>query len=200
MMKLVIFDLDNTLVLLKVDWKKVKEEVLAVARAYKIEADPCHHLVQLSNIVESNPEAKKAVDEIFRKNEVPTVIEKSYAVFPDMIALVRELKNRRIKLAIASGNHTKNIIEILRHLGLSGHFDVVCGRDKVQKNKPYPDEITYIIRKTKISRANTIFIGDSINDENAAKAAGVEFFRVEKGGTKDTTKIREAIGLNEEEE
>jgi|GEM_PF-437520 len=199
MMKLVIFDLDDTLVSMDVDWAKVKSEIIALAGREGVELNPADHLIIISNLVASKPGLKKKVDEIYRKNEAGTVLKKSYVVYPDMIALVRELRKRRIKLGIASGNHSRNIEEILRHLGLDKHFDVVCGRDRITLNKPYPDQITYIIRKTKISRRFTIFIGDSMYDEQAAKAAGVSFFKVEKGGTKDTTKIREAIGLFEEE-
>ncbi len=200
MMKLVIFDLDDTLVSMDVDWSKVRAEVIALAAKEGIVVNPSDHLIIISNLIASKPGLKKKVDEIYRKNEAGTVLKKSYAVFPDMIALVRELHKKRIKLGIASGNHSRNIEEILRHLGLDKHFEVVCGRDRVLSNKPYPDQITQIIRKTKISRRFAIFIGDSIYDEQAAKAAGVSFFKVEKGGTKDTTALREAIGLTEEEE
>lgn len=199
-MKLVIFDLDDTLLQLKVDWAKVRSEIIALALKEGVEVNQADHLIIISNLVTSKPGLKKKVDEIYRKNEAGTVLQKSYLVFPAMVALVRELHKKRFKLAIASGNHSRNIEDILRHLGLVKQFDVICGRDRVFCNKPCPDQITYAIQKTKISRKFTLFIGDSAYDEQAAKAAGVSFFKVEKGGTKDTTKLREAIGLFEEEE
>lgn len=200
MKKLIIFDLDDTLIHLDMDWAKVKSEVLALAKRSGVEVDHEQHLIKMSNIVAERPDLKPAVDEIYRKNEAGCVIRKSYAVYHEMVSLVRELKKKGLILAIASGNHSKNIEEILRHIGLSGYFVAVVGRDRAKRSKPFPDQITAIIQKTKISRKNALFIGDSQNDFETAKAAGVDFFKVEKGGTKDTTELRRAIGLFEEDE
>jgi len=195
MMKLVIFDLDDTLIHLDVDWAKVKEDVLRLAQAEGIAVDPAQHLIILSGIVSQNPKLKTKVDEIYRRHEAGCVVKKSYTVYREMIALVRELKNRRVLLGMASGNHTRNILEILKQLGMEKHFDVICGRDRTVRNKPDPEQLLMIMKKTRISKRFTIFVGDSRFDELAAKAAGVMFFRVEKGGTKDTTPLRELIGL-----
>jgi HAD superfamily hydrolase (TIGR01509 family) len=200
MKKLIIFDLDDTLIHLEVDWAKVKSEVFSLAKKNGMELDLAQHLIPMSNLVAARPDLKSGVDEIYRKNEAGCILKKSYKVYPDMIALVRELKKKEFKLAIASGNHSKNIEDILRHLNLSGHFDVICGRDRAKRGKPFPDQLTVIIQKTKISRKNALFIGDSVNDQAAAKAEGMDFFKVEKGGTKDTTELRRAIGLFEKDE
>jgi phosphoglycolate phosphatase len=200
MMKLVIFDLDDTLIHLDVDWAKVKAEVLELARAQGVELDPAEHLIRMSNLVSARPDLKPKVDEIYRKNEAGCVLRKSYTIYPDMISLVRELKNKEFKLAIASGNHSRSIEDILRQMNLSEHFVAVIGRDRAKRGKPFPDQITAIIQKTKIARKNALFIGDSANDRETAKVAGVSFFKVEKGGTKDTTELRRAIGLFEESE
>lgn len=196
MMKLVIFDLDDTIVHLAVDWKEVKKDIISLARKEGISIDPDQHIIPLSNAVAAAG-MKSKVDEIYRKHEAGSVAGKTYAVYPEMIALVRELRNKGVLLGIASGNHGRNIGEILRHLGLGSHFDCIMGRDRAQRNKPDPEQLKAIMGKTRIGRRFTIFIGDSESDALAAKAAGVSFFRVEKGGTKDTAELRRAIGLLE---
>lgn len=195
MFELVIFDFDDTILILDIDWGKVKEKVVALAEKAGIKVDRSEHLVPLGNKLSTDPKMKKAIDRIYLKFEKDCAINKRYTTLPAMVALVKKLREKGIKLAIASGNHTESIKLILPQIGLDGCFDFICGRDSVERNKPAPDQIKLILRQLLMTRENTIFIGDSMNDENAAKAAGVHFFRLDKGPEKDINRLREVLGL-----
>ena len=125
------------------------------------------------------PGPKAKVDGIFLRYETECVDNKSYELFSGMPQFLKELHSKSIKLAIASGNHTKTINEILTQIDLLENFDVVCGRDKVQQNKPAPDQLLFILDQLKIPKDRTLFTGDSINDEGAAQAAGIRYVKAE---------------------
>ncbi len=193
MYELVIFDFDDTLLHLNVRWPLVREEVVALARRDGVKVDPEQHLVPMGNLLARNPERKKAIDRIYRKHELNCMESRDYTPFPQMLRLVRELKSKGKKLAIASGNHTDSITMILDQLGQGRTFDIVCGRDVVSNNKPDPDQLLLIMEQLGARKEGTIFIGDSPNDELAAKSAGVGFFRVTSDHDADARRLRELL-------
>lgn len=182
MLELIIFDFDDTLLHLDVRWAEVRKEVLLLAKEEGLPADPGQHLVLLSNTI---PEKRKAaLDAIYEKYEAECAERKGYSVFQGVPGFLRALKVKGYKLAIASGNHGSSIRRVLSGLSFPG-FDAICGRDCVARNKPAPDQLLYLLGKTKTPKENALFIGDSPFDGQAAKAAGVSFFRITKGPEKE---------------
>lgn len=181
MLKLAIFDFDNTILDLGVDWGAVRHDVADVAEKAGVAVDRSMYLVTMANTLSEKHGLKKEVDAVFLRHEMECAKSKSYVPFQAMFALVRELRSKGIKTAISSGNHTESIREILSQVGMLGEFDIVCGRDAVLHNKPAPDQVLWIMEKLKATAKDTVFIGDSINDEQAAKAAGVRHIHVERG-------------------
>ncbi|MEW6722674.1 MAG: HAD family hydrolase [Candidatus Micrarchaeota archaeon] len=192
-MKLAVFDLDDTLLHLRVSWPEVRREVVALARGKGLAADESEHLVPLGNRLASVPEIKAGIDAIYLKYETACMEGREYTVYPEMVALVRSLRAGGLRLAIASGNHTSVIRKILSDIGLIREFDVVLGRDTVANNKPHPDQLIRIMDALGAKPEETVFIGDSIYDAGAAAAAGVKFIKVHKGPGKDVAALKEAL-------
>ena len=194
-MALVVFDLDETLLHLRVSWTEVRREVVALARARGLEADESEHLVTLGNRLAADPGLKQLIDAIYLKYETACMEGREYSVYPEMVSLVRALRAGGCKLAIASGNHTSVIKKILSDIGLLREFDMVLGRDTVANNKPSPDQLVLIMGALKEGNGGTVFVGDSVYDAGAAAAAGVRFIKVQKGPGKDVAALREALGI-----
>lgn len=180
-MRLVIFDFDETIVRLHVKWNLVRDAVIREAEARGMKADQGLRLVQLGNLLSLDKGMKGVIDEIYLRYENECVSEGDYVVYSDMVALVKELHTRGLKLAIASGNHSLPIEKILSRIGLENHFEIVCGRDKVEHNKPSPDQLLLIIKTLGVPKEEAVFAGDSVYDEGAAKSAGIRFIRIEPG-------------------
>jgi len=179
-MRLVIFDFDETVVHLHVKWNLVHQDVITQARVMGLPVDGKMRLVQLGNAL-SGLGMKEAIDKIYLHHETECISKKNYEVYEDMVALVKELRARGLKLAIASGNHSDSIRSILTLIGLIDSFDLVCGRDATERNKPHPDQLLLIMEKLGIPKEETVFAGDSVHDELAARSAGVRFVKVEPG-------------------
>lgn len=78
----------------------------------------------------------------------------------------------KFKTAIAT-NRTNTMPYVLRAHGLEGMFDHVVTAQDVNRPKPDPEMLTNILAFFKVEPRETIYVGDSELDEQAAKAAGI---------------------------
>ena len=193
MPRLVIFDFDDTLLHMNVRWDAVRNDVVALACRDGLVVDPQQHLVSLGNALSDEPIRKKEIDGIYMKHEFACIDAENYVVFPKMLALAKELKAGGIVLAVASGNRSDSINRILAGLGEKGLFTLVCGREMVKHNKPAPDQLLMILAKTGLDKADAIFVGDSVYDAGAAKAAGVRHFHVRPNDENDILALRKLL-------
>lgn len=83
------------------------------------------------------------------------------------------LHNYGVLLAIATADTTKIAIEILKHLGIEGLFDLVVGSDKVTRDKPDPEMIETVLSHLGKRKERAVFVGDTVTDMEMGKRAGV---------------------------
>ena len=87
-----------------------------------------------------------------------------------------ELK-RRYRLGLAT-NRSATVPALIEHLKLAGVFDAVASAlDKVRP-KPAPDILQLCVQRAGVTPEQTVYIGDSPIDREAAEAAGVAFLGV----------------------
>lgn len=67
---------------------------------------------------------------------------------------------------------TPFVAPLLEALDIAKYFSVVIGGDDVQNKKPHPDPLLLVASKLGIKPEQMLFVGDSRNDIQAAKAAG----------------------------
>ena len=84
---------------------------------------------------------------------------------------LQTLQNK--KKAILSNKTEFFSREIVKRLGLAKYFTQIWGGDTAGVKKPDPKPILDLMKITKSAPEKTIMIGDSDNDIQAAKAAGV---------------------------
>ncbi|HYC49776.1 MAG TPA: HAD-IA family hydrolase [Gemmatimonadaceae bacterium] len=61
----------------------------------------------------------------------------------------------------------------LEHVGLGSHFDVIIGCDSCLRHKPDPEPVHMALERLQYQPADAVFVGDSIHDMHAGRAAGV---------------------------
>jgi phosphoglycolate phosphatase len=94
------------------------------------------------------------------------------------------LRTAGLRLAIASTKTRSHIEGILAHNGLSDCFEVIVGGNDVTLQKPEPEPLELARSRLGTSVAETIYVGDSIVDAEAAFRAGLGFIAVLTGTTK----------------
>lgn len=89
-----------------------------------------------------------------------------------------QLKNKYKKMGIATGRPRDEVDYVIKKNRLTKIFDCIVGLEDVDNDKPDPDSILQVIQK--IGLKNTVYIGDSPSDVEAAKRAGIPSIYVGK--------------------
>lgn len=187
MKRLVIFDLDGTLVDSEdfIVWSFVE-----AGRLVGVEVDPGVVMQSIgmpledvvSRVLNSVGVSRDVVRELVsvRKRLVNENWRKMVKLFPDVEPALRELSKMNLTMAVASSSVTERIIEFLDYFGVLGYFKVVSGMKPGLKGKPEPDVILEVLLKTGIPPLEAIYVGDREVDCVAASGAGVDFVLVDR--------------------
>ena len=93
---------------------------------------------------------------------------------PNVLTTLRALKRKGILRAISTSRST-SMKPIMERFELGPHFDLVITAGDVQNPKPHPESIEKIIQTFSLKKEETVFVGDSEIDRQAAGSAGVKF-------------------------
>jgi len=92
--------------------------------------------------------------------------------FEGTVEVLEQLKEKGVKLAVATNKITEGAIRVLKAFNLESYFEIVVGRDIPKEHKPSPEHITYITENLKVDVKNVLVVGDRKDDILAAKNAG----------------------------
>ena len=184
--KLVIFDLDGTLV----DAYKAVSASLNFA-LNKAELPPLSdQVIKRSvgwgdrNLVSRFVPAQKvdAVLKIYRQHH-KRALKVGTKFLPYARRMLVDLKSRKYKLAVASNRPTVYTRIILRYLKVIGLFDCILCADKVRYGKPAPDLLLEILKKLKTRAAEAVYVGDMAIDVQAGRRARIKTVAVMSGSS-----------------
>ena len=94
------------------------------------------------------------------------------SVFAGVAEGLSLLKTRGLRLACLTNKPTAFAKPLLEHKGLSGFFEQVFGGDAFERRKPDPLPLLRTCEALDTAPQQTLMIGDSSNDAQAAHAAG----------------------------
>lgn len=102
-------------------------------------------------------------------------------LFDGVIDGLKAMREQGLKLAIVTNKPTEFTLPLLQRTGLAGFFqEVVCG-DTCERRKPDPDQMFHACERLGVAPDHAIAIGDSINDAQAGRAAGIQVLAVPYG-------------------
>ena len=114
----------------------------------------------------------KAVNQ-YRKEMSYLQFIKYMEIEPDLKTLLKELRPE-FKTAVAT-NRTDTMDKVLDEFGLTDLFDLVVTALDVPNPKPAPDCLESIFKTFQVAPSEMMYIGDSLLDQQAARAAGTQF-------------------------
>ncbi|KKQ36132.1 MAG: hypothetical protein US54_C0079G0008 [Candidatus Roizmanbacteria bacterium GW2011_GWA2_37_7] len=85
------------------------------------------------------------------------------------------LRNKGLKIALVSNTQSNIVENILNKFKIRKYFDLIVGGEKVKHGKPNPEIILVACKELKLKPKETILVGDTIYDKQAAEAAGSGF-------------------------
>lgn len=93
--------------------------------------------------------------------------------YPGAVEALNDLKARGAKLAVCTNKREPLALKLLRELKLDRLFDAVTGLETFAVSKPHPGHILGTIDMAGGNARLAVMVGDSANDIDSARAAGV---------------------------
>lgn len=101
--------------------------------------------------------------------------------FPGVIEGLQRFQHMGLKLACVTNKAEQFTQPLLHDTGLLSYFDIVVSGDSLPRRKPDPLPLLHAAQVFGIEPAEMLLIGDSLNDTQAARAAGCPVFCVPYG-------------------
>jgi phosphoglycolate phosphatase len=102
-------------------------------------------------------------------------------VYPGVIEGLRALREMKVPLACVTNKSGRFTAPLLEQLGLARYFEQVIAGDALPRKKPDPAQLLHASRGFGVEPGRMLMIGDSVNDAQAARAAGCPVFCVPYG-------------------
>ena len=194
----ILFDLDGTLVDTAPDLMHAHNHVM------KKFGYPTKSTEQIRNLVgqgagamlgrsiwgQAKKEFSKVNDEKVKKEMVSEFVDfygKNILNKSTLINGVKEFlkwcKEQDISMAVCTNKQEYLSNDLLKKIGIYDYFEYVAGYNTFEYCKPDPRHLTSVIEILDGEKNNSIMIGDSESDANAAKAAEIPMILLEDGYT-----------------
>ncbi|WP_165370610.1 HAD family hydrolase [Hymenobacter persicinus] len=123
----------------------------------------------------TNPVPKKQLEEYAAQREFlyRTLYWDKRRETAGLSQFLRAARAAGFKLALGTGSAQDTISYIIDHLDLRRFFDVVVGKDDVDKGKPHADTFTAAAHKLGVTPERCVVFEDAILGEQAAYRAGM---------------------------
>lgn len=190
MNKLVIFDLDGTLLNTIADLGNAANHTLAELGLPRHELDEYRLMVGngMRKLIERALPADKAADDAFVDSTLASFlayyaehIDLYTRPYPGIPELISTLAAQGYKLAVASNKIQAGAEKLIAKFFPDIPFVAVMGNSPQYPLKPDAALVEYIMGKAGTDRANTIMIGDSGTDIQTARNAGIPVIAVSWG-------------------
>jgi phosphoglycolate phosphatase len=171
----ILFDWDNTLVS---SWGSIQ---YAINQTMAHFGEPLWTLDEVK--ARAHESAREAFPKLFgrRSDEALAIFYDIYQsqgqahihLFEGTLPLLRALTTHGIPLGVVSNKRFDNLRTEVEHFGLTSFLGVVVGANEAPSDKPAPDPIFLALKRLGIPPSTAVwFVGDTIVDYLAAKAAG----------------------------
>ncbi len=189
----VVFDLDDTLILSTVDYAKFKTQVIERIGSYgddKSLYSPNETIVAILGRFEDRMRRGGIPDEEVsrRLEEMDKIMDavelekiSDTMAIKGALELLSLLKARHVKIGILTRGCGEYATRVLSMTGMLPMVDSIECRNSRTKPKPSPESYLKLVDALGVRKEETIFVGDHPIDAQCAANAGVAFVGVETG-------------------
>ncbi len=187
----VLFDLDGTLIDTAPD---LHAAVCAMLRDFGHAALPLSTVRSyvgrgVSDLVKRSLAASLEVPEGAAPPDALASFRRHYAeengrnatLYPGVREGLNALRERALPMAVITNKTAAFTLPLLKQMDIADYFSVVISGDSLPKLKPDPLPLIWVCGRLDVSPEEALFVGDSINDFRAARAAGCPVFLLPYG-------------------
>jgi len=187
MIKLIIFDIDGTIVNA---YGAIYKSIKYALRKSGYRRMPTYLKAKRSigygdrNFVATfvKPEDIDKATALYRKHHERSLLTGA-RVMPCAKGVLSKLHKKGYKLAVCSNRPRKFSMILLKRLALTKYFDMIECADNKKELKPSPFLINKIMRRMKVKKPEALYVGDMDLDIKAGRNAGVRTVAVLGGSS-----------------
>ena len=101
--------------------------------------------------------------------------------YPDAAESLHAVHRAGLRTAVVTNKQHRFADALLRRLGLAAWVDVLVGGDTCVRRKPDPQPLLFACESLQVPAPESLMVGDSVNDVQAARAAGIPVICVSYG-------------------
>lgn len=167
-----VFDMDGTLISFPVEWDKVRSDLQELTGT-SLKFVP--FFLDVQTVVAEDPLLLGPIMRTIDRYEARAVPQ---AKLEEGARAVLSSLSRNAKLSLVTMQGRAACEAILDSLGIARFFASTFAREDSMDR---PAQLKMALESLKAKKAQSVFVGDRINDLNAARAAGVRFVMIRKG-------------------
>jgi len=99
--------------------------------------------------------------------------ESTAALFPGVLPVLAQLQSAGLGLSVVTNKQRSLACATLQQVGILQYFTHVIGGDTCLHRKPHPMPLIHACSLLDVSEKAAVMVGDSMNDVDAARAAGI---------------------------
>lgn len=175
---LLIFDLDGTLIDSKKDlaisvnltFRDLGLPEKPLEEIYGYVGNGVRRLI-LDSLGEADPVLLQQSLQIFEGHYLKHLLDET-DLYPGMEEVLTHFNGK--KKAVVTNKPLLYTTRIIEGLGVRPHFNLVLGSEPIVNLKPHPEMILRTLDDLRTSPLEAVMIGDSVNDIQAARSAGIK--------------------------
>ena len=194
----ILFDLDGTLVDTAPDLMTAHNHVMKKFGYSTRSVDEIRNLVGKGASVligrsiwgSAKKEFSRITDEKIKNEMVKEFISfygknivKDSKLIKGVLEFLKWAKSKNISMGVCTNKQEHLAIDLLKKIKIYDYFEYVAGGNTFEYCKPDPRHLTSIIEIMNGDIKKSLMVGDSENDADAAKSAGIPMILVEDGYT-----------------
>ena len=194
----ILFDLDGTLVDTAPDLMTAHNHVMKKFGYSTRSVDEIRNLVGKGAAVligrsiwgSAKKEFSRITDEKIKNEMVKEFISfygknivKDSKLIKGVLEFLKWAKSKNISMGVCTNKQEHLAIDLLKRIEIYDYFEYVAGGNTFEYCKPDPRHLTSIIEIMNGDIKKSLMVGDSENDADAAKSAGIPMILVEDGYT-----------------